>query len=745
MNTELTDAEKIRGLPWRIASDALNFPFCALTIFSSIFTLFLDEINLPKTQIGFVLALVPFCGLIALFIAPWVARFGVKRTYITFFGMRNLVVALLLLTPWVLAASDQQTTLIFIAVVISAFAICRATGETASYSWTQETVPDGMRGKVGALTSMIGMSLSCLGLLAASGVINHFKGLGRFTGVMGAGVVIGLISVACAFFVPGGASIGRKRSRSGHALRMVRALKDRNFVLYLTGFGLVTFAYSALFCFLPLFLKEQIRLDQGTVVGLADVVYRAGMLLPCYLWGWAADRYGSKPVMMSGLYLLLLLPVFLWLTPREGVWRVGAAGALVFAQGLATYGWSTGAGRHLFVSVVPARRKTEYMAIFYAWMGLVGGASPLVAGVVIDSCAGLSGTYGIFHIDPYTPVFAGSFVLLFVGILFLRRVRAKGDMPTGKFAGMFLQGNPFAALRSLVRYNLAAEEGDRVSVTERLGEAKSPLNVNELIEALSDPSFNVRYEAIVSIARTRPDPQLTDALLQVFKGNEPDLSIAAAWALGRIGDERAIPALREALVSDYPLLQTRSARALATLGDREVIPILLERLQKERQTGERTAYASALGTLRADAAVPELLSFLRTLQSESSRREVALALARIVGRERYFIRLWREMRSDPGTAGSRALLALQRKMKKPHFATPEIQNLLADCAAALGRNDLARGAEMLTRLIRTLPADELRDPHAVILRDCADRLAEFRDTRLEYILLCLHTVNAGLG
>ena len=45
------------------------------------------------------------------------------------------------------------------------------------------------------------------------------------------------------------------------------------------------------------------------------------------------------------------------------------------------------------------------------------------------------------------------------------------------------------------------------AMTERLGVARSPLTVDELLLALHDPRFPVRFEAIVSIARRRPDPR----------------------------------------------------------------------------------------------------------------------------------------------------------------------------------------------------------------------------------------------
>ncbi len=74
-----TDAEKIRRLPWTVAGDTANALFTQLTIFGSAFILFLSELGLPKTEIGLTMSLLPFCGLIALFVAPLVARAGFKR------------------------------------------------------------------------------------------------------------------------------------------------------------------------------------------------------------------------------------------------------------------------------------------------------------------------------------------------------------------------------------------------------------------------------------------------------------------------------------------------------------------------------------------------------------------------------------------------------------------------------------------------------------------------------------------
>ena len=740
MTTKPTTADKMRGLPWDLAHQATNSVFCNLTVFGSVFILFVDELGLGKTQIGFLQSLLPFCGILALFIAPTVARFGLKRTYLIFWGMRKIAIAFLLLTPWVSYHFGFQGTFIYISAVMLAFAVCRAIAETALSPWIKEYVPDAIRGKYGAICGIVATLASAAAVAFAGHVIERSTGLGRYMFLIAVGVVFGIVSVVCSSFVPGGAPMRNRTTERTHFSQMMIGLRDRNFRRYLVSLSFIILGTAPLASFLPLFIKEQVGLSDGNIVRLALWSMLAG-LLSSYLWGWTADRYGGKPVMLTGLYLMAGLPVCWLLIPRHSDWsNLGAIAVALFA-GWASGGWGAGSNRVFYVSVVPAEHKTEYMALNYAWMGVVGGCAPLAAGRVLDACKGLTGRFLIFRLDPYVPLFLVCLAFLVAGVLLLRRVRAEGTMPPGQLARMFMRGNPLVAFESMVRYSLAGDEGARISTTERLGTAKSPLNVDELSEALSDPSFNVRYEAIVSIARTHPNGQLIDALIQVLAGNEPELSLPAAWALGRIGDRRAIGPLREALVSGYPLLQARSARALATLGDRELVPVLLERLRTESDDGLRIAYASALGTLQATEATGELLALLRSCQDESTRSELALALVRVIGREHYFIRLWRSARPETGTATSRAVLSLSRRLRRAG-AGAELVAVAEDCAHALAADDLERGVSLLGDLIRRFPAERLTETAAAILQDCVGAMDEFGSSRIEYVLLSLHTLNA---
>jgi len=155
MTTELTNIEKKRGLSWLCVETIFSNIFCKFTVFGSVFILFLNELGLDKTKIGFLLSLFPFCGVLALFVAPAIARKGFKRTFITFFGIRKGIIAFLLLTPWIVSKFGISVAFKWVACIIFIFAICRAIGETAIYPWHQEIIPDRIRGKFGSVINII--------------------------------------------------------------------------------------------------------------------------------------------------------------------------------------------------------------------------------------------------------------------------------------------------------------------------------------------------------------------------------------------------------------------------------------------------------------------------------------------------------------------------------------------------------------------------------------------------------------
>lgn len=739
--SELTKFEKIRQLPWQLAGNAFNVIFWVTAAAGSVFILFLNELGLDKAKIGILLSLLPFCGISAIFTAPYVARFGFKRVFLLFFGTRKFFAACLLLTPLVIRYFGAQGAFMWVCFAVFGFALCRAISETAIYPWSQEMIPDSIRGKFSAASNTLNQLL-CIAAVAISGyVIGHYQGLGKFIWIIGAGIAFGLLGVWCFCHVPGGKPVKNAASNGSHFRGMFDSLRDVNFRHYMMGLSLVNIGSGAFIAFLPLYMKEQIGIAPEYVVWL-DIGMYAGALLSSFLWGWASDRFGSKPVMLSGPYLMILVPVFCFFLPRDGT-GVNLAMAIYVLLGIAITAWALGFARYLFINAVPPAQKTPYMAVFYAGAGITGGLAPIWAGQLLKQAASLNTAVWIFHLDAYTLLFACCIIILTASVMVLNTVRSDGALPMHKFVGIFLQGNPLLAVSTLLRYYRAPDEEARVSITEQLGYANNPMNNQELIEALSDPSFNVRYEAIIAIAHCRPDPELIDALILVLGGGEPDLSVNAAWALGRLGDKSAILPLREMLHSEHAMLRARSTRALATLGDADSIPVFIELFRAQTDSGLRIAYAQSLGKLQCGLIMEEMLVFLESLKEDMLRYEMALALARIIGRERYFITLWRQLKTDFATNTAMAIMEL-KKNYQAFFSRNVKANHIAEAASlAFAHEQVMEGSKLVALLLGSIPDTTSWPTLAAIMTECARQLEHSVSQRREYLLLALHAVEAA--
>ena len=204
MTAQLSDAEAVRRLPWYYAHNGANNLFSVLTWFGPVFVLFLNELGLPKTRIGFLLSLLPFAGVVALFIAPAVARAGLKRVFLACWGLRKLVTAGLLLTPWVAARSSPDGAFLYVLGLMVLFALLRAVAETAWVPWAQEIVPAAVRGRVHGINNVVGLLCNSTALLCASWILGRGTGLDRFLYLIAAGVGFGVLCVLFGAAVPGG-------------------------------------------------------------------------------------------------------------------------------------------------------------------------------------------------------------------------------------------------------------------------------------------------------------------------------------------------------------------------------------------------------------------------------------------------------------------------------------------------------------------------------------------------------------
>ena len=163
------------------------------------------------------------------------------------------------------------------------------------------------------------------------------------------------------------------------------------------------------------------------------------------------------------------------------------------------------------------------------------------------------------------------------------------------------------------------------------GETKTRA-VQTVLTALTDQDGSVRWNAILALGRIR-DPQTAeplvayfsnltaqadgelwgntrasitkigipavDSLLGALKHQNPRARLGAAWALGDIGDLRAVGPLIIAMKDEDNVVRQNSADALGKFHDARSIPVLIQALKDSFMPVRRNA-ASSLGLLGAE-------------------------------------------------------------------------------------------------------------------------------------------------
>lgn len=742
----LTNIEKSRKLHWALLGDSFGVVYVYLVMAGPVFLLFLDHLKLDKSQIGLLLSLIAFGGLIAIFTGPIASRLGLKRVFLFFWFVRKFVMAGLIFSPFIFQRYGTQAGFIYVVVVIGIFAFCRSFGESALALWSHEFVPAAKRGKFSAMQTVVIMVLGGLSIAAAGWFLGENPPTSRFLILFSVGLLFGFGCVYCYAHVPGGAPIPVQPLHRNGLSAYLEPLRDKRFIRLLIASAMVNIGWFTMTPFLPLFHRDIIGLKSDQVVTL-DAVYMAGQLLTCFLWGWTADRYGGKPQMVLNLALLALYPIALMLLPRNSAMSNPTAWGILFVLGLVMPGWAIGFGRTLFVDLIPADKKMLYLPIQITCSAAVIGISPLLAGFILDHIPNFSRNLGWFHLDPYSPFFIFAAIMIFAAACVFWTIPTGNVIPVSTFAGMFVQGNPIAAVQAIISHQYAAQEGKRIIAIERLGQTNSPLGIEELISSLFDPSFNVRYEAIVSVARTRAHPRLTEAMIRVLTQGTPELRAAAAWALGRMGDKNAIPSLELMLDSPYPMLRSRTARALGTLNHTAGATKILAMFHEEADPGIAVGYVSALAILGQDQVVGQMLDFLEHVQDQAIREETALAISSLLGKDIQAMRLWRRMFTEPGDTLGGIMMSMRKRLIHPHVAHADIEELkqtIDKCTRSLSMEHYEEGLAELRQIILGVRSSAYSPLAQIVFKKVEPALEKYGVSRVEYLFLAVHTLHVGM-
>jgi hypothetical protein len=151
--------------------------------------------------------------------------------------------------------------------------------------------------------------------------------------------------------------------------------------------------------------------------------------------------------------------------------------------------------------------------------------------------------------------------------------------------------------------------------------------LRQWLEVLHEPDAEMSKIAAEKLADIG-SPEAVPDLLKAMKGRTAIVATAAAKALGRLGDQRAVAPLIQAMLYHQDLVvQTAAAHSLGTLKAVEAIPSLKKVIENYLQTNkhdhftmtrshQRGLFISCIDALKA-IGTPDAVRFANKVQSAS--------------------------------------------------------------------------------------------------------------------------------
>ncbi|GAC1466648.1 MAG: MFS transporter [Chamaesiphon sp.] len=442
---------KLNKLTIRSSLKASTWDGVFATIFSSItggvlLSNFLLQLGANPMEIG-MLSSVPMLVNLLQPIGAYLSERTTSRHWygIWIFGPSRLLWLILVLAialnSWHHTNSHQLIGLTLTMVLVTH--VLGSLGGASWLSWMAALVPERLRGRyfgvrnsATSLTNLIGVPL--LGLAVTDWPGGTIQGYGV---VLLLGVVIGIISLSCQFFIVDvnpkeQGNVGLQATEaiddkaSSSSFSSLAACLSPNFLKFLLYFSFWTFAVNVSSPFFNLYLLDNLAIDVSWVTLYGSLTAAASLLMLVF-WGKLADRIGNRPLLLFVGVLVAMTPL-LWLGIGANAISLWVWFPLLHLLMGGTWAAIDLCSNNLQMAVAPGHHQATYFAIAAAVSGVFGALGATTGGFLAQF-ADYGGLPGLF---------AFSATLRLVALLPLVFVQEHRSQPLGQVMRILLPFGP---------------------------------------------------------------------------------------------------------------------------------------------------------------------------------------------------------------------------------------------------------------------------------------------------------------
>ena len=371
-------------------------------------------------------------------------------------------------------------------------------------------------------------------------------------------------------------------------------LRDKNFrqimifvVVFTASQGFANNLFAA-------FALESLKLP-FLLLQLTSVAATAGTIATVRIWGFLADRYGNKPLLLILSGGVTFTPL-MWVICHPGPENIVTNTIILFVGHIFTGVFWSGVGvvqMNLYLSTSTPQNRANYLASALTIAALSLAVSPLLGAKMLELLREPLGT-----VDAYKAVFWTVVGIRILAVILLRPVQEHGSTGFTETIRQLTGVRPksFAALRTVRR---GTDEHTRLGAIRSMGESKMSLGTSELHDALFDTSPKIRREATYALGRLRT-LAAAEALLDHANAHPELVEEETIEALGDCGQLVAIPYLTQALQHPSSIHRRAAAKALGRIGDPRAIESLRQAATEPGDPDIRRAALQALRSLQAE-------------------------------------------------------------------------------------------------------------------------------------------------
>ncbi len=615
--TSLSRVEVMQGLRYSVMDGAFATVWTTLTS-GAILTGFALWLGAGSVAIGLLTAIPTLAALVQLVSSFAGERSSTRKSFIALYSFVGRVLWLPILLLPLFMSHARALTVFLVLFTISNILVNMPT--PAWTAWMTDLVPVATRGRYFGYRNMVCGLVGMLIGLPAGWYLDEFtyrhpwQELG-FGALFAMGVVGGILSV---YFLTRQPEAKRHRPSVTQPVTLKlliqflkQPLKDKTFralLIFNTVFGV---GQNVAAPFFNAYAIEKLHLNYVWLQILAALSGGVG-LISMPLWGYLADKFGNKPLLVMGVWGVLTLPISWILCTAQYptmmmilLLEINIGGGVFWAViGLTQF--------NLLMASSSGSKIAAHAATMSAITGLAGGVAPLVGGYAMHLLSNWHSHLFKIHMDNYDIIFAVATLIRLISLPLLRYVKDDGARSPREVIAQIGRVKP-QGWKNIRTMQKTTDADERLKATEALGNSRTQLAVDELSSALQDPSLVVREQAAKSLGEIQ-DPRSVDALISSLQDQAAGVILETAEALGRIGDRRANGALISLLNNQSTQLAIGQRRAiigaLGRLGGVDAEEALLQQLQSGLSSEMEEAVVEALGHAGTEHAASILAGFL---------------------------------------------------------------------------------------------------------------------------------------